>query len=292
MQEQQLTLDQTIALYIRSLAGRNTSSLTTLAYTTDLTQFISWIKENDTTVVSPVQIERAHITDYLSYLSDLGRSGVTRARKLAVIREYFKYLVETGILPASIAQNIKMPKKEKKSKTYLRPDEYNKLLAAAGGSPRDFAILQLFLQTGIRVSELIAITIDDLELEARTIKIHGKGNKERPVYLEKKSLQALKSYLERRPESVDPHLFLNYEGSGLSIRGVRKMVDKYLSAVGITKKISCHGLRHTFATNKAARGMNAYQLQKLMGHEKITTSQEYVHLGEADLRLAMERTSL
>ncbi len=70
------------------------------------------------------------------------------------------------------------------------------------------------------------------------------------------------------------------------------MVDKYLRAVGITKQISCHGLRHTFATNKAARGMNAYQLQKLMGHEKITTSQEYVHLGEADLRLAMERTSL
>jgi site-specific recombinase XerD len=196
------------------------------------------------------------------------------------------------VLTSSKAQSIKMPKKEKKSKTYLRPDEYNKLLAAAGGSPRDFAILQLFLQTGIRVSELIAITIDDLELEARTIKIHGKGNKERPVFLEKKSLQALKSYLERRPESVDPHLFLNYEGSGLSIRGVRKMVDKYLGAASITKPISCHGLRHTFATNKAARGMNAYQLQKLMGHEKITTSQEYVHLGEADLRLAMERTSL
>ncbi len=70
------------------------------------------------------------------------------------------------------------------------------------------------------------------------------------------------------------------------------MVDKYLAAAGITKQISCHGLRHTFATNKAARGMNAYQLQKLMGHEKITTSQEYVHLGEADLRLIMERTSL
>ncbi len=289
---EQLTLNQTVTLFIRSLAGRNTSSLTTLAYQTDLIQFLHWIRENDATVVSPLQVERTHITDYLSHLSDLGRSGVTRARKLAVIREYFKYLVETGVLPSSPAQTIKTPKKEKKSKTYLRPDEYNKLLAATGGSPRDFAILQLFLQTGIRVSELIAITLSDLELEARTIKIHGKGNKERPVYLEKKSLQALKSYLERRPESADLHLFLNYEGTGLSIRGVRKMVDKYLAAAGITKQISCHGLRHTFATNKAARGMNAYQLQKLMGHEKITTSQEYVHLSETDLRLAMERTSL
>ncbi len=185
---EQPTLNQTVTLYIRSLAGRNTSSLTTRTYQTDLAQFIAWINENDVTVVSPLQVERSHITDYLSHLADLGRSGVTRARKLAVIRELFKYLVETGVLPSSPAQTITMPKKERESKTYLRPDEYNKLLAAAGGSPRDFAILQLFLQTGIRVSELIAITLDDLELEARTIKIHGKGNKERPIYLEREKI--------------------------------------------------------------------------------------------------------
>src|SRR5207237_6031894 len=127
------------------------------------------------------------------------------------------------------------------------------MLSEAGGNPRDFAILQVFLQTGIRVSELIAITLTDLDVHNRVLKVHGKGNKEREIPLEKKSVQALKSWLAVRPESQDRHLFLNYTGEGLSIRGVRKIVDKYLKKAGITKQISCNGLRRTSDTATAAQ---------------------------------------
>jgi len=122
--------------------------------------------------------------------------------------------------------------------------------------------------------------------------IHGKGSKERVIPLEKKAFQALKSYLTVRPKTADQHLFLNYQGEGLSIRGVRKIVEKYVKYSGITKKISCHGLHHTCATNRAALGMNAFCLKTLLGHERIATSLEYVHIGTEELRKPMEDTSL
>src|SRR6266700_2977643 len=275
-------LHQHLTLFLRSLAGNNLSELTQTAYKTDIVQFLTWIAENDVTVQQPDQVTRVHITDYLSYLADLGRSGVTRARKLAAIKEYFSYLVDQEILSLSPAQSVKMPKKEKRQKSYLRIDEYSKLLAAAGGNPRDFAILQVFLQTGIRVSELIAITLADLDVENKTLTVHGKGKKERSIPLEKKGIQSIRSWLAVRPASTDNHLFLNYQGTGFSIRGVRKIVDKDLKRTDIHKKISCHGLRHTFGTNKAALGMNAFQLRELFGHANIQTSLEYVHIGTSD----------
>ncbi|MGZ3625675.1 MAG: tyrosine-type recombinase/integrase, partial [Ktedonobacteraceae bacterium] len=162
----------------------------------------------------------------------------------------------------------------------------------AGGNVRDFALLQLFLQTGIRVSEAAAICVSDLDLEHKTLTIHGKGSKERTIPLEKKAFQALKSYLAVRPQTRDQHLFINYRRVGLSIRGVRKVVEKYVKCSGITKKISCHGLRHTCATNRAALGMNVFCLKTLLGHERISTSLEYVHIGTEELRKPMEDTSL
>ena len=283
---------QTIISFLQELEGGNKSTLTLTAYKTDLTQFFQWLAENDVTVTTPGLVTRGHVNEYLAYLSSLGRSGVTRARKLAALKSFFTYLKEEHVITASPAQTIHMPHKERKRKVVLRTDEYSRMLSEAGGHPRDFAILQLFLQTGIRVSELIAITLADLDLQNRVLKVHGKGNKERDIPLEKKSVQALKSYLFVRPENQDRHLFLNYTGEGLSIRGVRKIVDKYLKKVGITKQMSCHGLRRTFGSAKAGKGMNAFQLQKLMGHERITTTIEYVEIGQEELRRAMEATSL
>src|SRR5437764_11710584 len=141
----------TLTRFINSLQARNVSAHTIVAYRTDLKQFFHFLSETDISVTTPTAITRTHVIDYLASLAQQGRSGVTRARKLAAIREYCKFLVEQQIIPHSPASSIKMPKKEKKQKTYLRPDEYSKMLAAAGGNARDFCILQLFLQTGIRV---------------------------------------------------------------------------------------------------------------------------------------------
>ena len=289
---QQTTFQQNIIFFLRELEGGNKSRLTLTAYKTDLSQFFNWLAENDVTVTIPGQVTRGHVNEYLAFLSSLGRSGVTRARKLAALKSFFAYLKDEHIIASSPTETIHMPNKERKRKVVLRTDEYSRMLSEAGGNPRDFAILQLFLQTGIRVSALIAITLEDLDLQNRVLKVHGKGNKERDIPLEKKSVQALKSWLSLRPESQDRHLFLNYSGEGLSIRGVRKIVDKYLRKAGITKQISCHGLRRTFGSAKAGKGMNAFQLQKLMGHERITTTIAYVEIGQEELRRAQEATSL
>src|SRR5260370_19988699 len=284
---QQTTFQQNIIFFLRELEGGNKSTLTLTAYKTDLTQFFLWLAENDVTVTLPAEVTRGHVNEYLAFLSSLGRSGVTRARKLAAIKSFFAYLKDEHLITLSPADSIHMPNKERKRKVVLRTDEYSRMLSEAGGNPRDFAILQLFLQTGIRVSELVAITVEDLDIQSHVLKVHGKGNKERNIPLEKKTYQPLKAYLSPRPNPHDSHPLLNYSGEGLSIRGVRKIVDKYLRKAGITKQISCHGLRRTFGSVKAGKGMNAFQLQKLMGHERITTTIAYVEIGQEELRRAM-----
>ncbi len=285
-------LTTTLTRYLTSLQARNMSPHTITAYRTDVRQFFTWLAENDVKVTTPHHISRSHIIDFLSHLADQGRSGVTRARKLAAIRQYCQFLVDEDRLQASPAATIAMPKKERKQRVFLHVDEYLRLLNAAAGNNRNYAILQVFLQTGIRVEELTKLTLSDIDLDAGTMLINGKGNKQRTIYLEKKATQAIRAYLADRPRSVDQHLFLNYQGTGLSVRGVMDVVQMYRNLAGISKKFSCHSLRHTCATHKAAKGLTPWQIQDLLGHEKVETSLIYIHLATTDARKLMEQTSL
>ena len=287
----QSQLYTSLTRYLNSLSGRNLSGHTATAYRSDLLQFLSFLTENDVTVNSPEKITRTHILDYLSHLANLGRSGVTRTRKLAAIREYCKFLVDESLLPHSPTDTIVRPKQERKQRVFLRVDEYMRLLNAAAGNSRDYAILQLFLQTGIRVAELVGLTLSDIDLATGAMLINGKGNKQRTVFLEKKASQALRAYLPNRPHSLDQHVFLNYQGTHLSVRGVMDIVEKYRKLAGITKKFSCHSLRHTCATYKAVKGYTPPDLQDLLGHKKPETSLIYVHMAR-DARQLMQQTSL
>ncbi len=195
-------LTTTLTRYLNSLQARNTSEHTITAYRTDVRQFFTWLAENDITVTTPQHISRSHIIDYLAYLADRGRSGVTRACKLAAIRAYCTFLVEEHRLPASPAATITMSNKERKRRVILRVDEYLRLLHAAAGQSRDYAILQLFLQTGLRVEELTCLLLTDVDLDGHTMLIHGKGNTRRTVFLEKKATQALRAHLADRPRSL------------------------------------------------------------------------------------------
>jgi site-specific recombinase XerD len=284
-------LATSLTRYLNSLSGRNLSIHTATAYRTDLIQFLTWLAENDFTVTSPEKITRTHILDYLSHLADLSRSGVTRVRKLAAIKEYCKFLVAEGTLPSSPVENIIRPKQERKQRVFLRVDEYMRLLNAAVGNSRDYAILQLFLQTGIRVSELVGLSLNDIDLDEGIMLINGKGNKQRTIYLEKKANQAIRAYLGARPRSADQHVFLNYQGTHFSVQGVSDIVEKYRKLAGITKQFSCHSLRHTCATYKASKGYTAVELQDLLGHEKPETSFIYVHMAR-DAQKLMQTTSL
>ncbi len=155
----------------------------------------------------------------------------------------------------------------------------------AGSTLRDYAILQVFLQTGIRVSELCSLTLSDVDLADRTLTIRqGKGMADRTIELEKKGLQTLRNSLRSRPQRLSDALFLNYQAEPISERGVQKLLAKYVKLAGITKKISPYSLRHTFATYKAERGVSPNQLQQWLGHRNLNTTQIYVHLGKQNSR--------
>jgi site-specific recombinase XerD len=186
--EQQTELFNSLTRYCNYLAARNVSANTAAAYRIDLTQFLTYVQENAISVVDhPSKISATHISDFLSSLSGQGRSGVTRARKLSAIREYLKYLVDIEkALPSSPAEKIIRPKKERKQRVFLRVDEYMRLLNAAAGNSRDYAILQLFIQTGIRVSELTALTLSDIDLDGAPCSSTARGKNSGRSTLRKK----------------------------------------------------------------------------------------------------------
>jgi integrase/recombinase XerC len=274
------------------MLGKNRSAATLRAYRTDVRQFITFVKENSVAITGVGDVGKVDVLEYLAALARKGLTGVARARKVSAIREYFRFLEGVGVIQKSPTTGIDTPKREKHTRQFLRADEYTKMLSLAGGNPRDYAILQVFLQTGIRVSELAHLTLADVDLTKPVITVRGKGNAERAIELEKRGVQALKNYLAVRPESLSDVIFLNYKGEPISERGIRKLVVKYRKNAGITKRASCHTLRHTFATYKAEKGVSPFQLQQWLGHANLNTTQIYVHLGKQNAKKIMEQTSL
>src|SRR3954454_7371645 len=287
-----ITLEKGLATFLNALSGKNRSAATVRAYQTDIQQFISFLHATNVSVRTPADVEKVDIVEYLSALAKRALTGIARARKMSALREYFRFLEGIGVIPKSPTTGVETPKREKNGRQVLRSDEYTKMLSLAGANPRDYAILQVFLQTGIRVSELAHLRIEDIDFIKPAITVRGKGKQEREISLEKKGVHALKSYLAIRPESFSARVFLNYQGEPISERGIRKLVVKYRKEAGITKKASCHTLRHTFATCKAEKGVSAFQLQQWLGHANLNTTQIYVHLGKQNARKVMQDTSL
>jgi integrase/recombinase XerD len=274
------------------LLGLDKSPATIQVYRTDLQQFLDWLHANDITIVGAQHVTSRHINDYLSYLANQGRTGTTRARKLVSIRLFFTYLVSEGVILSSPTATIKKPRKESKPKHVLRADEFQRIIGEARGNPRDYALLQLMFQTGIRVSEVITIQLSELNLEHTTLTLHRKGNKKRIAPLEKKTVHALQSYLLVRPETHDTHLFVNYQGQEFSIGGVRKMVEKYARRAGIPKKIMCHGLYYTCSSHRSHLGMIHFYPNESLRKESRRTPKNNMSLDTERLRKLMEYTSL
>jgi integrase/recombinase XerC len=284
-----MTLEKGLVAFLDSLSGKNRSVATLRAYRTDVLQFLAFLKETNIAITEPGDVAKMDVLDYLSFLAKKGLTGIARSRKLSATREYFRFLEGLGAIQKSPTTGIDTPKREKNTRQYLRSDEYTKMLSLAGANPRDYAILRVFLQTGIRVSELANLTKNDIDFIKPAINVHGKGNVEREIALEKRGVQALKNYLAVRPESLSEALFLNYKGEAISDRGVRKLVVKYTKKAGITKRASCHTLRHTFATYKAEKGVSPFQLQQWLGHANLNTTQIYVHLGKQNAKKLWSR---
>src|SRR3989440_2234852 len=158
-----ITLEKGLATFINALSGKNRSVATIRAYQTDIQQLLSFLHETNVSIQTPTDVEKVDIVEYLSSLAKRELTGIARARKMSAIREYFRFLEGIGVIQKTPTTGIETPKREKNRRQVLRSDEYTKMLSLAGANPRDYAILQVFLQTGIRVAEFAHLKMDDID---------------------------------------------------------------------------------------------------------------------------------
>lgn len=307
-----------------SLTILNKSPNSVKEYNYDLTMFLRYIKiqyhlTNETDFKSitikdiPLdvikQITSQDIMSFLSFMAlNLKAKAATRARKISTIRIFFSYLSQKAkIIENNPAQNIETPKKEKRMPRYLTLDDSKKLLSVTmdendENKERDYAIITIFLNCGLRLSELVGINISDINFDDCKLNVIGKGNKERTIYLNKACMNAIRAYLDVRPKvaiKVDDKnsqkaLFLSKRHERISNRTVQYIVDKELRKAGLdTSKYSTHKLRHTAATLMYQYGnVDIRALQELLGHESIATTEIYTHVNNQQARNAVESNPL
>ena len=283
-------------LFVTALEGQNFSPKTVRAYRDDLSQFTAWLETIRVDWDNPKRLGKVDIEAFLHHLSGIPLTGVSRARKLAAIRKFFSFLQENGILPTNPAAAVRGARREEKEPGILYKEQYKALLYEATESPRDYAIIMTFLQTGIRLSELANLTLEDVDFENRLLTVRqGKGRKDRQIPLVEEEVKALRNYLRYRATELildDDTLFLAKNGTSLNVSSVKAIVAKYVKKAGIRKRVSVHTLRHTFGAHKADKHMSIATLQELMGHKKKETTLKYIHLARTNLRKEMVETIL
>lgn len=275
---------------------------------TDEAEF-SNINIKDFTIQDLAKVKENDIHNFITYLSINRKCGpATCARKISTIRIFFKYLTITNpLLSENPAQNLETPKLNKRLPRYLTLEDSQKLLNASFNNEndknkeRDFAIITLFLNCGMRLSELVGINISDIKFDDMKLTVIGKGNKERTIYLNKSCIDAINAYLKVRPtnpkkdsKNSDKALFLSSYRQRISKRTVENVVDRELLNAGLdTSKYSTHKLRHTAATLMYKYGqVDIRALQELLGHESISTTEIYTHVDNDQVRSAVESNPL
>ncbi|TFG50809.1 MAG: tyrosine recombinase XerC [Candidatus Brocadiia bacterium] len=235
------------------------------------------------------------VRSYMVILNEKQYSKSTIARKLATLRSFYKFLVKRNRLGSNPVLSIRTPKQDKKLPKFLEYEDIKKLL----GTPptdswlgaRDRAMLETLYSTGIRVSELVALNMDDVDFLGEVIRVRGKGKKERVTPISSSALQVIQHYMEFRSKraqsnsNFDPKvLFVNKHGKRLSTRSVRRKMDKYLVMAGLDPSISPHTLRHSFATHMLNNGADLRSVQELLGHQSLSTTQVYTHLTTSKIK--------
>jgi integrase/recombinase XerC len=223
---------------------------------------------------------------YVAHLHQLGLRKSSIGRKLAAIRSFYRFLVRRGGLAKNPATDVGSPKVPKKLPSFLPPDELVLLLDAkpigAGGEERDRAILETFYATGIRCAELRTLDLADIDRSSGTIRVLGKGGKERVVPIGDQALAAIDAYLAIRGARKGP-LFLNRKGDRLTVRSIHRIVRARARRAGISRRVSPHTLRHTFATHLLDAGADLRFIQELLGHARLSTTQKYTHVSSDHL---------
>lgn len=277
--------------YINYLeAERNASAYTVRNYTTDLLHFFQFLR--DKRIDSLKEVDRHVLRDYLSRLMEQGFVKASIARKLSAIRSFYRYLLREKIVSASPVATSS-PKLDRRLPTFLTIKEVERLLEAPDLSKpegqRDRALLELLYASGIRVSELVKLNLEQVNLESGEIRVQGKGSKERMVLIGKPAAEALVIYLNQgRPQLLGKKsgsaLLLNRYGERLPERRVQRILEKYASITGIEKRVHPHVLRHTFATHLLDGGADLRVVQELLGHANLSSTQIYTHVTKSQAR--------
>ena len=292
--------------------NRNASAHTVRAYESDLTQFLDHSAAVDG--VKPADLEaslldRLAVRGFLAEQHRTGQSRATAARKLAAIRTFLRYLRREGVIDDDPGALVPTPKRDVRMPAHLSEGEMDALINAAPvDTPlgrRDRAILELFYASGLRLSELAGLDLDDVNLSAKMVRALGKGGKQRIVPFNTSTAKAIRAYLHDRERIVREQrgqdrrdrldgktarrsspsrpLFVNYRGSRLSVRSIDRLVRRYVAASSTRMGISPHALRHSFATHLLQRGADLRAIQELLGHARLSTTQRYTHVNAAQL---------
>jgi len=271
---------------------RNVSINTIAAYRDDLESFTSFLCNDYFTLARDqldwTRVDHLTIRAYLAHLARKKLSRASSARHLSALRSFFKYLMREGTLSVNPARGVATPRREKRLPSVLQTAEVTALLEIPDlETPlgiRDRAWLELLYASGLRISELVGIDLDDIELRARLVKVRGKGAKERIVPFGSKAAEAIRNYLAvRHPSPDETALFINYRGERITARSVRRLFDGYVRDASLRAGISPHTLRHSFATHLLNAGADLRAIQELLGHASLSTTQKYTHLHDWQL---------
>ncbi|MCG3181136.1 MAG: Tyrosine recombinase XerC [Phycisphaerae bacterium] len=243
------------------------------------------------------QINPNTVRSFLAELRNLEYSRASTARKLATLRSFYKFMLRRGEVAINPVKAVRTPKQEKRLPKFLEYDQVSRLLATPDTADwigaRDKAMLETLYSTGIRVSELVGLDLDDVDLDGQAIRVRGKGRKERLAPVGSTAVESVRQYLQMRGgqgfngQSDPEALFVNKHGQRLSTRSVRRKLDKYLVAAGLDPThISPHTLRHSFATHMLNNGADLRSVQELLGHRSLSTTQIYTHLTTAKIKEA------
>lgn len=261
-------------------AEKGASAHTLKAYRRDLEIFAAGLAEGSTLKDADMNDIRGFVASQMS----MRLEKTTVARRLATVKSFYSYLHREGIVESNPARLVPSPKLPRKQPNFLSVDDVFGLVTApnaAGFRPlRDRAILELLYSSGLRISELTGLDVDDVDLQEALVKVKGKGKKERIVPVGRIALDAIRTYLSERPgvKRRSDALFLNRAGRRLSDRSVRRLVVRYAREFGIEGRIGPHTLRHTFATHLLQDGADLREIQELLGHASLSTTQKYTHL--------------
>ncbi len=252
-------------------------------------------------IATVTSVQRRHLAGYLAHCATAGHAASTRRRSVAAIRSFFSFLVQEGVMRHSPAEHLLPPERETRPPRVLAVEEYERLRRAAAGSPRDLALIETVLQTGLRLSEVSRIRVADVSLPSPVpdsaspgvgnVRVAGRGSHARTVTLNTRACAALIDYLIEREEAGSPALFLTKFGHGIGPRGIENVVTKYCREAGIVGA-SVHTLRHTMAVQMLTRGATPAIVGKALGHETMETMAVYVDLAREAMDAELQRGEL